>query len=443
SSSKSRDKDKDKDTKDGKEKSKRDDSGKRSKDKDSAKEVGGDAGTRESASAKDRGGESKSSRKKSSGRRKKSPRPEATEGPSAAPQLTNGHAPSSDERREGQMLATKEEHKVNTSQLLINPYSPELQSDDNSIELQHEPRPFDLANVGNEVLEENHEVAPDHVSTPSAAPVAGASSPTMAGGGEGLAEPPAPTETDLAAARALLRSARPGTSRRRPMSSLRRGPAPGADGLGDEPTIRPTTARALANVIIDKATDAAQEDEDDTFVQVNDEDGLSELHDGVPTAPEEAVADEQEGMLVKQLLETKQQLERGGTGSGSRIQSPLVKDSVYSTRDLNVIERIREHIQGVSRGALPMGRLLDLLYDDLDSMLTEFNGWREEYLRCDKELRREMSLAQDALAPLQEELEQLDMEIGRESDALHLLKFEIQQASKKLDKVLDGFVAKA
>lgn len=60
---------------------------------------------------------------------------------------------------------------------------------------------------------------------------------------------------------------------------------------------------------------------------MNEEDGLSGLHDGVPTAPDEAMTDEQEGILVKQLLETKQQLEKGDS-PGSRIQSPLVKVSL-------------------------------------------------------------------------------------------------------------------
>lgn len=69
------------------------------------------------------------------------------------------------------------------------------------------------------------------------------------------------------------------------------------------------------------------------------------------------------------------------------------QESAYSARDFNTIERIREHIQGVSRGALPMGRLLDLLYEDLDSMLTELSGWKEEHHRCNREFRRQMRQA--------------------------------------------------
>ena len=76
--------------------------------------------------------------------------------------------------------------------------------------------------------------------------------------------PEEPTETDLAAARVLLRSARPGTSRRRPMSSMKKS----TGELGEEPTVRPTTARAIANVIVDVGTKAVEE-EDDTFVEVS------------------------------------------------------------------------------------------------------------------------------------------------------------------------------
>lgn len=90
--------------------------------------------------------------------------------------------------------------------------------------------------------------------------------PTATSAIDPLPEPSAPeepTETDLAAARVMLRSARPGTSRRRPMSSMKKS----TGELGEEPTLRPTTARAIANVIVDVASEKAEE-EDDTFVQV-------------------------------------------------------------------------------------------------------------------------------------------------------------------------------
>ena len=118
-----------------------------------------------------------------------------------------------------------------------------LQGDDNSIEIKNEPRPSELnGNVKGAPEEPARSVSP--IPEPSA--------------------PEEPTETDLAAARVLLRSARPGTSRRRPMSSMKKS----TGELGDEPTVRPTTAKAIANVIVDVGTEAVEE-EDDTFVQVN------------------------------------------------------------------------------------------------------------------------------------------------------------------------------
>ncbi|XP_022660602.1 TRAF3-interacting protein 1-like isoform X3 [Varroa destructor] len=408
----------------GREKSKHDDSSRQSRDKDSSKV---DADTKDS-STKDKSSSSKSSRKRSSSsHRKKSPRPsEASDDP-----LENQHErPLMPDGRAGNNCLMSDNLEAEKN---------ELKSEDNSIEIKHEPRPPTLASVGGELLGEGHAGrAAENGDLPEPLAISSANSPITADENDVPNDAPAPTENDLAAARALLRSARPGTSRRRPLSSLR---GSGAEGLGEEPTVRPTTARALANVIVDAPTKEDKE-EDDTFVQINEEDGISELHDGVPTAPDEAAAEEPEGVLVKQLLETKEQLDRGGSGSGSRIQSPLVKESAYSARDFNTIERIREHIQGVSRGALPMGRLLDLLYEDLDSMLTELSGWKEEHHRCNREFRRQMSRAEEALSPLQEQLEQLDNEIGKESESLQLLKYDIQQVTSKLNKILDGFLTK-
>lgn len=49
---------------------------------------------------------------------------------------------------------------------------------------------------------------------------------------------------------------------------------------------------------------------------------------------------------------------------------------------------------------------------------------------------------QETLNPLQEELDRLDNEIGRENETVNVLKYEVQQTAIKLDKVLDGFMAK-
>lgn len=142
---------------------------------------------------------------------------------------------------------------------------PLFQSEDNSIEIKHEPRPPTLASVGGELLGEGHAGrAAENGDLPEPLAISSANSPITADENDVPNDAPAPTENDLAAARALLRSARPGTSRRRPLSSLR---GSGAEGLGEEPTVRPTTARALANVIVDAPTKEDKE-EDDTFVQV-------------------------------------------------------------------------------------------------------------------------------------------------------------------------------
>lgn len=134
-----------------------------------------------------------------------------------------------------------------------------MKTEDTSIELQNEPQPSEI--VKNGVLAE--EETPGGPHSPSAPPLSEADSSILDGAGEAPAEVATPSENDLAAARALLRSARPGTSRRRPMSALRTS----VEGLGEEPTVRPTTARALASVIVDAPVKEGEE-EDDTFVQV-------------------------------------------------------------------------------------------------------------------------------------------------------------------------------
>lgn len=87
---------------------------------------------------------------------------------------------------------------------------------------------------------------------------------------------------------------------------------------------------------------------------------------------------------MKQLLETKKELEQGSqrplTSFGTtEPDMQATSNIVPKPQHQDKMDALRKHIQGVSRGALPLGRLLDLLSEDLDYMNTELKLWKEEH----------------------------------------------------------------
>ncbi|KAG0433603.1 hypothetical protein HPB47_019786 [Ixodes persulcatus] len=97
---------------------------------------------------------------------------------------------------------------------------------------------------------------------------------------------------------------------------------------------------------------------------------------------------------------------------------------------------LRGHIQAVSRGALPLGRLLDVLSEDLDYMNTELKAWAEEHAKNLKAFTAEQSMTDSVLEPLRQNLEDLDRQIADQMDAISATKASIFSNAERLEKML-------
>ena len=132
-----------------------------------------------------------------------------------------------------------------------------------------------------------------------------------------------------------------------------------------EEKLRLLNAKPVENLI----TENLANDDDHDFIVTNDvkTDDLQSIQrlefEGIT---------EQKGSLVKQLVETKKELE----GNQSSV---LPNDDKKPIRQTNRdIEKLRQTIQSLSQTANPLGKVLDYLQEDIDSMLSELKSWRTE-----------------------------------------------------------------
>ena len=191
-----------------------------------------------------------------------------------------------------------------------------------------------------------------------------------------------------------------------------------------EEKLRLLNAKPVENLITENNNDSNEEDMDFIVTNVKTED--LEPSD----RPLSSIANEQKGSLVKQLVDTKKELE----GSKS---SDVPNDDKKPVRQTNRdIEKLRQTIQSLSQTANPLGKVLDYLQEDIDFMLTELKSWQDEYKRNVQLLEKSRNATQNELEPFRDELTLLDDQIRQQADKISVTKAGIIRNEERLQKMV-------
>ncbi|VDM16296.1 unnamed protein product [Hydatigera taeniaeformis] len=148
------------------------------------------------------------------------------------------------------------------------------------------------------------------------------------------------------------------------------------------------------------------------------------------------------GGLVSKLLKTKNELGRESTihSNGSKQSHLLVVNEVAKKRDREATEREMEKLcqilQNLTRSALPLGKLIDLMQEDFESIQTEYREWKEEEERRQQQIRKAQGQSDPRVAQLREELEQLEKKQLEYRRAIALMKASILNNDKTIEQML-------
>lgn len=242
-----------------------------------------------------------------------------------------------------------------------------------------------------------------------------------------------PGEAERPVSRSTLRSSRPRSSR--PAAPRIRKRESSADST---PVARAPTAKPVENLILDTNDDNNEDDKDEEFV-ITETPVVEPVLAKADALGLEQPPDSEQGSLVKQILEAKKELEQGSQrpSTGFMAAEPAMPSAVSkAAASQDKMETLRQHIQAVSRGALPLGKLLDLLSEDLDSMNTELNSWKEEHAKNLRAYNSEQSVTDSTLEPLRQNLEDLDQRICDQLEEISATRATIFNNAERLDKML-------
>ncbi|XP_009236595.1 TRAF3-interacting protein 1 isoform X6 [Pongo pygmaeus] len=199
--------------------------------------------------------------------------------------------------------------------------------------------------------------------------------------------------------------------------------------------IRSGSGKTVSNVIIESHN--SDNEEDDQFV-VEAAPQLSEMSEiEMVTAVE--LEEEKHGGLVKKILETKkdyeklQQSPKPGEKERSLFESAWKKEKDIVSKE---IEKLRTSIQTLCKSALPLGKIMDYIQEDVDAMQNELQLWHSENRQHAEALQQEQSITDCAVEPLKAELAELEQLIKDQQDKICAVKANILKNEEKIQKMV-------
>ncbi|XP_075385369.1 TRAF3-interacting protein 1 isoform X1 [Tenrec ecaudatus] len=197
------------------------------------------------------------------------------------------------------------------------------------------------------------------------------------------------------------------------------------------------SGRAPSHVITD--TQLSDNEEDEQFV-VEAAPQLSEVPEVEAVAAVDLDEDEKHGGLVKKILETKKDYEKAQQSprAGEKEKSLVYESAWRKEKDIacKEMEKLRTSIQTLCRSALPLGKIMDYLQEDVDAMQNELQLWHSESRQHAEALQQEQSITDAAVEPLAAELAELEQLIREQRDKICAVKANILRNEDKIQKMV-------
>uniref|UniRef100_A0A182P2D5 TRAF3-interacting protein 1 n=1 Tax=Anopheles epiroticus TaxID=199890 RepID=A0A182P2D5_9DIPT len=146
--------------------------------------------------------------------------------------------------------------------------------------------------------------------------------------------------------------------------------------------------------------------------------------------------EEQQGHLVQQILETQKEFSTH-TGADSELLRKADMEWTAGQRQSSAkqMESLRESIQKLTRSVNPLGKLMDFIQEDIDSMERELASWQQIYTQSMVELNKERSATENAIVPLKQQLLQIDVNIKEYRDMIDTTRANILQNEQKIERL--------
>ena len=137
----------------------------------------------------------------------------------------------------------------------------------------------------------------------------------------------------------------------------------------------------------------------------------------------------------------------GKSGDDHSHQHPTVKtlkavdktdNAGFSEQD---IEFMKKAIQVLCQSTNPLGKSIDFVTDDIDSMNKEFEHWRKESTSCHSKLTEQQKITEEVIQPLQDQLAELEEKIREQTSKVNSTKSSIMRNDITVQNLLHSVIS--
>lgn len=137
---------------------------------------------------------------------------------------------------------------------------------------------------------------------------------------------------------------------------------------------------------------------------------------------------EPRGILTQKLEETREELEGLPQSEGGPKETGNI--------EVQDIENIRQILQKLTRSANPLGRLVEALQEDIETILKEGPTWEEEYKRNSSKLQQERASIDVEVESLRQTLQKLQREVEEEKEKIDVTRASIERKEENLRRTI-------
>ncbi|EDQ89847.1 uncharacterized protein MONBRDRAFT_16803 [Monosiga brevicollis MX1] len=153
----------------------------------------------------------------------------------------------------------------------------------------------------------------------------------------------------------------------------------------------------------------------------------------------------EQGALMRKIMEKKAQQNEDVTTAGPTTQGSTNQDDAQLQLERQQAEKevlsLQMSVQTLCRCANPLGRIIDYIQEDVDSMRKELLQWREEYQDHAAALNEQERETEGAIEPLKAELADYEQRVRDKRDAIANLKVQLLDNEQKLQRLMMGVAA--
>ncbi len=106
------------------------------------------------------------------------------------------------------------------------------------------------------------------------------------------------------------------------------------------------------------------------------------------------------------------------------------------------VEFLRSIIQSLTKTTAPLGKSMDFISEDIETMTKEYETWRSKSQSAKTQWEEELKKTDDTLQPLQDKMAEIDGQIQEQKEKIHNIRSQIFKNEGIIQGLLTSVISK-